>query len=411
MDRCILHIDINNCYASIEQKLNPELKGKAIAVCGNEEDRRGIVLAKSEPAKKLGVKTGEVIWQAKQKCPDLIIVKPHYEEYVKHSKMAQKLYYEYTNYVEPFGIDECWIDVTESYRLFGSGEKIAEDILRRMRDEIGLTVSIGVSFNKIFAKLGSDMKKPNAMTVINKNDFKEKIWGLNANELLTVGRKSTKKLESFGIKTIGDIAKADCVFMQSILGKNGVDMWKYANGLDDSKVRDAINKYKNKSISNGFTCSKNLESRNELKKAFAVLAQKISKRLIKNEVKTDCIQISLKNNLLETMQFQKKIQIPINNSVAILDIATRLVDENYKWENPIRAVSLCANNLIDENEVCQLDLFSCFDENEKREKVEKVILGLEDKIGKRVVNIATTLNYQDYFTAKDNITTLPKMTK
>ncbi len=411
MDRCILHIDINNCYASIEQKLNPELKGKAIAVCGSQEDRRGIILAKSEQAKKFGVQTGEVIWQAKQKCPDLLAVPPHYEEYLKHSKMAQELYYEYTNLVEPFGIDECWIDVTESARLFGSGEAIAEQILLRMKEEIGLTVSIGVSFNKIFAKLGSDMKKPDAMTVIKREDFKEKIWHLNANELLTIGRKTSKKLKSFGINTIGDVAKMDPMFIKSLLGKNGYDMWVYANGLDNSKVADATYVYKNKSISNGFTCRKNLENHDEIRKAFSLLAQRVSKRLINDRVKSSCVQISLKDEKLQVEQFQTTLQVPINNSVGLLEIAMELVKENHDYKKPIRAVNLRTTHLVDENENCQLDLFNEFIENDKREKIDKVIINLEDKYSRGAVKLCTSLDHDKISSDREQLTFLPRMSK
>ncbi len=411
MDRVILHIDINNCYASIEQKLNPELKGKAIAVCGSQEDRRGIILAKSEQAKKFGVKTGEVIWQAKKKCPDLLAVPPHYEEYLKHSKMAQELYYEYTNLVEPFGIDECWIDVTESARLFGSGEAIAEQILLRMKEEIGLTVSIGVSFNKIFAKLGSDMKKPDAMTVIKKEDFKEKIWHLDASELLTIGRKTSKKLKSFGINTIGDVARMDPMFIRSLLGKNGYDMWVYANGLDNSKVSDATYIYKNKSISNGFTCRKNLVNHDEIRKAFSLLAQRVSKRLINDGVKSSCVQISLKDDKLQVEQFQTTLQVPINNSVGLLEIAMSLVKENHVYKKPIRAVNLRTTHLVDENENCQLDLFNVFIENDKREKIDKVIINLEDKYSRGAVKLCTSLDHDKISSDREQLTFLPRMTK
>ncbi len=411
MDRVIMHIDINNCYASIEQKLNPELKGKAIAVCGSIEDRRGIVLAKSELAKKCGVQTGEVIWQAKQKCKDLIVVKPHYEEYVKHSKMAQALYYEYTNFVEPFGIDECWIDVTESKTLFGTGEEIAAEILRRMKEEVGLTVSIGVSFNKVFAKLGSDMKKPDAMTVIKREEFKEKIWSLNANELLTIGRQTTKKLNQFGIRTIGDVANADPVFMKTILGKNGYDMWRYANGLDNSKVSDAISIYKGKSVSNGFTCRKNLVSRSEIRTAFSVLAQKVSHRLIEDKVKCECVQIGLKDNTLHMEQYQTTLRTPINNSVALLEIAMELVDKHHTYEKPVRALTLRTTHLVEEDVDCQLDLFNYYQENDKREKIEKVIVGLEDRFDKRIVKLGTSLNSESITSGVDQLVFLPMMTK
>lgn len=395
MDRIILHIDINNCYASIEQKLNPELKGKPIAVCGSQEDRRGIVLAKSEEAKACGVKTAEAVWQAKQKCKDLITVKPHSEEYSKHSKMAQNLYYEYTNLVQPFGIDECWIDVTDSINLFGSAENIANEILFRMREEVGLTVSIGVSFNKIFAKLGSDMKKPNAITYITKENFKDVVWGLKANELLSIGRKSNEKLRKFGINTIGDVANTEPMLLESFLGSQGYLMWKYANGLDDSKVVDAVSVYSNKSISNGFTCRTDLSSRLEVRQAFAVLAQRVSSRLIKDGVKCECVQVTIKYNDFKKEQFQTTLKVPINTSVGLLEVAMSLVDDRYDYTKPIRALTLGTSKLVGKDEVCQLDLFNVFAENEKREKVEKVMYDLNNKFGSKYSKKAITLGVQN----------------
>lgn len=411
MDRCILHIDINNCYASIEQKLNPDLKGKAIAVGGSEKERRGIVLAKSEEAKKYGVKTGEPIWQAKQKCPELLIVKPHHDEYIKYSKIARELYYEYTNLVEPYGIDECWLDVTDSLGLFGSGENIAKDILNRMKEEIGLTVSIGVSFNKIFAKLGSDMKKPNAITIIKKEEFKEKIWKLSANELLMIGRKTNNKLKTFGITTIGDVANSNVNFMKTLLGKHGVEIWRYANGLDDSKVADATDIHVNKSISNGFTCKKNLHSREEIRTTLSLLSEKVSKRLIKDEVKCECVQIALKDFEFNIKQFQLTLSMPINNSIALLDNAMVLVDKNYKYEKPIRAVTLRANNLVSEDEVCQLDLFNSFHKNEKREKVDKIVCDINEKYHKNTVRLCSSINHTDIFSGNDHTGFFPTIHK
>lgn len=208
-DRVILHCDLNNFYASVETVLHPELKGKPIAVCGDPEKRHGIVLAKSELAKKAGVKTAEAIWQAKRKCPDLIVVSPTYSEYVKYSKQVKEIYLSYTSEVESFGLDECWLDVTGSGKLFGTGPEIAESIRSRVKSETGLTVSIGVSFNKIFAKLGSDLKKPDAITVIDRNNYKNIVWKLNVGEMLYIGRATLERLRTLGIKTIGDLANAD----------------------------------------------------------------------------------------------------------------------------------------------------------------------------------------------------------
>lgn len=223
-ERTILHSDMNCFYASVEMMLDPSLRGKAVAVCGSTENRHGIVLAKSELAKKAGVKTGMVNWEARQRCPDLIMVKPQYEQYLKYSELARNIYQRYTDQVEPYGMDECWLDVGGSRSVCGSGMEIAENIRKTVKEELGLTVSIGVSFNKMFAKLGSDMKKPDAITEIRKAEFKKKIWPLPASDLLFVGRATTAKLEQYGITTIGGIANADPQFLKRLLGVNGLGL-------------------------------------------------------------------------------------------------------------------------------------------------------------------------------------------
>lgn len=255
----ILHSDLNCFYASVEMMLDPRLRGKAVAVCGSTEDRHGIVLAKSELAKRAGVKTGMVNWEAKQRCPDLILVPPQYEQYLKYSKLAHEIYYRYTDMVEPFGMDECWLDCTGGRGLYGDGPRIADEIRTAMREELGLTVSVGVSYNKIFAKLGSDMKKPDAVTIITSSDFKEKVWPLPASDLLYVGRATTKRLEGYGIHTIGDIARTPPELLRSWFGVNGLAIWKYASGTDTSRVahKDFVSPVK--SIGHGITCTADLE--------------------------------------------------------------------------------------------------------------------------------------------------------
>lgn len=236
MERVILHSDLNCFYASVEMMLNPALRGKAVAVCGSTESRHGIVLAKSELAKKRGVKTGMVNWEARQCCPEIIMVPPQYDEYLKYSKLTRAIYERYTNQVEGFGMDECGCDVSGSRTMFGDGMTIAEEIRQTVKAELGLTVSMGVSYNKIFAKLGSDLKKPDAITGISVGNFKEMIWPLPASDLLYVGRATTKKFDSYGIRTIGDIANTSQDFLKRLLGINGLALWVYANGLDNSRV-------------------------------------------------------------------------------------------------------------------------------------------------------------------------------
>ena len=252
MQRVILHCDMNNFYASVECMLNPELKNKPVAVCGSVEERHGIVLAKNYAAKAFGVSTGEAIWQAKQKCQDLVIVEPHYEQYMKFSKLAREIYGRYTDQIEPYGMDECWLDVTGS-GCMGTGFEIADEIRRTVKFELGLTISAGVSFNKIFAKLGSDMKKPDAITCIEADSFREKIWCLPASDLLGVGRATEKVLSGYGIHTIGELAATSDDFLKCRLGKNGLAIKKYANGLDDSPVMLSDYVSPVKSIGHGIT--------------------------------------------------------------------------------------------------------------------------------------------------------------
>ena len=233
-DRAILHSDCNGFYASVECLHHPEIRNKPVAVSGDAENRHGIILAKNEIAKKYNIKTGEAIWQAKQKCPDLITVPPHFDLYKRFSKMARRIYSEYTDKIEPFGLDEAWLDVTDNKNM--NGKEIALEINRRIKQELGITVSIGVSFNKIFAKFGSDYKKPDAITEITRENYRDIVWNCPAIDLLYVGRATGRKLESIGIYTIGDIATADVTLLRSYLGKWGDLIYGFANGYDSSTV-------------------------------------------------------------------------------------------------------------------------------------------------------------------------------
>ena len=237
MDRTILHCDCNSFFASVETLLDPSLADGPTAVCGDPESRHGIILAKNEKAKAFGVQTAETIWQAKRKCPDLRLVAPHRSEYVKFSRKCNELYLQYTDLVDPFGIDESFLDVTGSMHLFGSGKHIADELRRRMREEVGLTISVGVSFNRAFAKLGSDYKKPDGTTVFSRENFKQRVWTLPANTLLYVGKRASDRLNRLGVRTIGELAACDPAFIHSILGKNGDLLLRYARGEDDEPVR------------------------------------------------------------------------------------------------------------------------------------------------------------------------------
>lgn len=388
MQKVILHSDLNNFYASVECLNNPSLRNKYVAVCGNEEERHGIVLAKNQLAKKMGVKTGDVIWEAKQKCPDLVIVPPHYDEYMKYSKLTKSVYYGYTDLIEPFGMDECWLDVSGSQGLFGNGYEIASQIKEKVKHEVGLTVSIGVSFNKIFAKLGSDMKKPDAITCINKETFKEQIWKLPASDLLGVGRATTKKLESRCIRTIGDLAKTPPEYLKCMFGVNGVALWKYANGLDNSPVQPFDYKAPIKSMGHGITCVADLVNDTEVWCVILELTQDISHKLRVNNLLAGGVSISIKDDSLYTKVYQCQFNMATHNSMDIAKGAFSLFEKNFKWNKTVRAVCVRAINLVSDKIPRQLSLFDDTEGIEKRNKIETAIEKIRDRYGKTSITYA-----------------------
>lgn len=380
MDRTILHIDVNNFFASIEIMLNPNLKGLPVAVCGSEDDRHGIVLAKSYEAKKFGVKTAETIWQAKKKCPKLIIVPPQYEEYKKYSKLIQNIYYSYTDQVEPFGLDECWLDVTGSLKLFGSVENIAEEIRERVKKEIGVTVSIGVSFTKTFAKLGSDLKKPDAITYISKENFKNIVWPLVTNEIIGVGKSTFKILEEMNLKTIGELANCDISLLEQKLGKHGRILWKRVNGIDDEIVDSNTYIASPKSIGNGKTFRNDLTKIEDIRSAFQNLTYEISNKLKKHRLEAKNIQIVIRDNQFNDKQLQCELPTITSSSLIITNTAMDLF-KKYKWNKPIRALTIRAINLIEEGRNDQITLFEEKDEYEKIKKIDKVMFEINNKFG------------------------------
>ena len=387
MDRTILHIDVNNFFASIEIMLNPNLKGFPVAVCGSEYDRHGIVLAKSYEAKKFGVKTAETVWQAKKKCPNLIIVPPQYEEYKKYSKLIQNIYYSYTDQVEPFGLDECWLDVTGSLKLFGNVENIAEEIKERVKKEIGVTVSIGVSFTKTFAKLGSDLKKPDAITYISKENFKNIVWPLVTNEIIGVGNSTFKILEEMNLKTIGELANCDISLLEQKLGKHGRILWKRVNGIDDEIVDANIYTASPKSIGNGKTFRNDLTKINDIRSAFQNLTYEISNKLKKHRLEAKNIQIVIRDNQFNDKQLQCELPTITSSSLIITNTAMDLF-KKYKWNKPIRALTIRAINLIEEGTNDQISLFEEKDEYEKIKKIDKVMFEINNKFGPNSVKFS-----------------------
>ena len=363
-DRVILHCDCNSFFASVETALNPEYKGVPMAVCGSESDRHGIVLAKNELAKKYGVKTAETVYSAKKKCPSLVIAEPHYEEYSKYSKRVNEIYARYTDLIEPFGIDESWLDVTASRKLFGDGFEIAERIRREVREEIGITVSIGVSFNKIFAKLGSDYKKPDAVTVIDRTNFKAIAYPLPVSSLLFVGKKTENALLSMGIKTIGALAESSPSLLNMRFGKIGEMLHAYASGNDESPVlpiqEDA------KSISNGFTFRHDLVGRAECRIGIDYLSEEIGHRLRNHGMKCGTVSLTIKDENFRSIQRQRPQKPPTDLSREIANTAYSILIDTWDEEKPIRMITIAATNLS-KGYAEQIDLFS-EDTEEIREK-------------------------------------------
>ena len=388
--RAILHSDLNCFYASVEMMLNPTLRGKAIAVCGSTEDRHGIVLAKSEKAKKAGVKTGMVNWEARSVCKDLIVVPPQYDQYLKYSKLTRAIYQRYTDLIEPFGMDECWLDVTGS-GIMGSPMEIAEEIRRTVREELGLTVSIGVSFNKIFAKLGSDMKKPDAITEITPENFEEKVWPLDASEMIYCGNATRRKLELYGIHTIGDVARTDEAFLHRLLGVHGSELWTYANGKDRSRVmhRDFVSPIK--TVGHGITCVTDLVNEKEVYRVMLELAQDVGHRLRLHELSARGVQISVRGNDLSGVQFQCKLPFKTQLPSEIASAGFRLFKERYQWQNNVRAVCIRAIDLVPKSEVEQLTFFTDNEKRSSRERLEDAVEEIRRRYGKRAITYGCLL--------------------
>lgn len=390
MERQILHSDMNNFYASVECMLDHSLRDKVVAVCGSQEERNGIVLAANYKAKAFGIKTGDVIWQAKNKCRNLTIVPPNYEQYMKFSGKAKEIYNRYTHQVESFGMDECWLDVTGSKQ--GNGYEIAEKIRETIKFELGLTVSIGVSFNKIFAKLGSDMKKPNAVTVIEKESFREQIWGLPVGDLLGVGRATQKKLERYCINTIGKLANAEDSFLKYHLGINGLKLKIFANGLDQSPVAPIDHSIPMKTIGHGITAIQDLTTPNEVWCMMLWLSQSVGSKLMKYKKKACGVAISLKDSNLMSCQFQSKINVPSQSPTNIAKECYALFQENYNWYAPVCAITVRAIDLQEENLPLQLDLFTDFQKIDKQEKIDKTIVDIRRRFGEKAIFSACLKN-------------------
>lgn len=378
-ERVILHSDLNNFYASVECLYHPEYRGKPLAVLGDPEARHGVVLAKNYEAKSHDVKTGDPMWMAKQKCPDIIFVPPHYDLYMKHSKLVREIYAEYTNKVEPYGLDECWLDVTGSTMLFGSGKEIADKLRERIKFELGVSVSVGVSFNKIFAKLGSDMKKPDATTVIESERFKEIVWPLPVKELLYVGRATHNKLRRKGIFTIGDLADTNPENLRFWLGKMGVVLWQFANGLDTSPVSNIGAKSMIKTVGNSTTAPRDLISNEDIKITLMVLSESVSARLREYGFICRTVQIGIRDNELNLIERQGKLEIPNRTAKSIFELAFSLFKKHTNGK-PIRSLNVRACDLEPIDHV-QLSLLPDVSQLQKQEELEAAMDDLRNRFG------------------------------
>ena len=377
--RIILHSDLNNFYASVECLYHPEYRGKPLAVLGDPEARHGIVLAKNYEAKSRDVRTGDPKWMAEQKCPGIVFVPPHYELYMKHSRLVRQIYSEYTDQVEPYGLDECWLDVTGSTRLFGSGEEIADKIRKRVKSELGVSVSVGVSFNKIFAKLGSDLKKPDATTVIECDRFKEVVWPLPVKELLYVGRATHNKLKRRGIFTIGDLANANPESLKFWLGKMGIVLWQFANGLDTSPVSNIGAKSLIKTVGNSTTAPRNLISDEDIRIILTVLCESVSARLREYGFICRTVQLGIRDNELEWIERQGKLEIPNRTAKSIFELSFALYKKHANGR-PVRSLSVRACDL-EPVDFMQLSLLPEARRLEKQEELESVVDGLRSRFG------------------------------
>ncbi len=380
-DKIILHCDLNNFFASVSLLSNPTLYDMPVAVCGSVEARHGIVLAKNEIAKKYGVKTAEAVWEAKRKCPDLVTLPPDYKKYQEYSLRAREIYARYTDLIEPFGIDECWLDVTGSTLLFGDGEQIAHKIRCDIKRELGITISVGVSFNKVFAKLGSDMKKPDAVTIINRENYRQKVWELPVSDLLFVGKRTAEKLNQNGIFTVGDVTKCDDTMLARLLGKAGQQLKNYALGEDNTPVVPPKDDDVPKSIGRTITPPKDITTPEAVWKIYISIAEEISEILHKKCLYAATIQVHTRDTNLKTKEYSHTLNNPLNTSILLAREAMKIFEKNYIWDLPLRSVGFRVTNLKGDNVAFQTDIFGENCDDERAEKIENSILDVRKKFG------------------------------
>ncbi|MCI6026487.1 MAG: DNA polymerase IV [Oscillospiraceae bacterium] len=395
MDRVILHCDCNSFYASVETVLDPSLSSGPMAVCGDPKSRHGIILAKNEAAKKYGVQTAETIWQARRKCPGLKLVAPHRDAYAEYSRRVNAIYQRCTDQVEPFGIDESWLDVTGSQQLFGTGKEIADRLREEVRRETGLTISVGVSFNKIFAKLGSDYKKPDATTVISRENWQDMLFPLPVTAMLYVGEAVQRELSGLYISTIGQLAAADPSQLFARLGKHGRQLYDYANGLDDSPVRRADAPREIKSVGNGMTFRRDLSGERELRTGIAVLSDEVAGRLRRYGLCAATIQLQIKDTRLRVISRQRPLPRPTALASELAGAAMELVRASWDMTLPVRMLTVTACNLVEASQASEQ--LSLFDESDpagrgRRLNLERTVDSLRGRFGRGIIAPGSVVN-------------------
>ncbi len=372
--------------------LHPELEGHAVAVCGDPEKRHGIILAKNMAAKSVGVKTAEPVWKAMQKCPNLVLVPPTYKKYAEFSSLVYSVYTEFTSEVESFGLDECWLDVTGCQKLFGSGKEIADKVRLRVKEKTGgLTVSVGVSYNKIFAKLGSDIKKPDAVTIIDKDNYKDIAWKLPVSQLLYVGRTTAERLDRFNIKTIGDLARADQDFLVRQFGKAGAKLSEYARGEDSESVKCYTEKHIPDSVGNGTTTAQDITNFGDATSIIFALSEMVGFRLRQSEMLASGVSIYYRDTRFKNTSRQGKLFSPTSSAYDIATKALDLLKANYDFSRmlPLRMVTISAYGLVSGGEYVQTDIFAS--EGEKKSKLDISVDRLRKKYGYGILRRGVTI--------------------
>ncbi len=390
-ERTLLHCDCNNFYASVELLAHPELRHLPVAVAGDPEGRHGIILAKNMLAKRYGVQTAETIWQARQKCPGLVLLPPHYQQYTEMSRRINQMYLDVTDQVEPFSVDESFLDVTGSRRLFGTGPEIADALRRRVREELGITISVGVSDNKTWAKMGSDYKKPDATTVITRESVGNILYPLPIEAMLYVGRSTAALLRRHGVGTVGALAHSDPLLLESYLGKSGGGLWRAANGLDDSPVKRWGETEPVKSISNSCTFSTDLVGREACFRGLLPLCDSVGTRLRSQRLKCRTVTVQVKNPALKVISRQKTLSAPTNLTRQLYREACAILESCWPVDAPVRLLAVAADNLCgeDEREPFQLSLFEDAAQDERVARLEQTIDQLRVRFGRNAVESAT----------------------